>query len=164
MSAAPKVNGTTQSEALNTLVAALQPSIAAMIQQGIEDALTVIREQPIVDGEVMQPANLGEIVTDALDKASAKQKKARQDSKRRRKAQSSKELPAFPKGFVKGASFSWIKADGSETQHRIVSIEDGVAKTRGLTGFQGTWKSTTIIAALQTKSVKLLPKPSKKAA
>ncbi len=154
MPAAPKVS-------VQSLIDALLPVLRTEIAQGIEDAL-------IARSEGQEPASLADIVESSVEKVAAKQQKAatkaRRDRKQRRKVQGSKNLPAFPKGFVKGASFAWIKADGSETQHRIVSIEDGVAKTRGLTGFQGTWKSTTIIAALQTKSVKLLPKPSKKAA
>src|ERR1044072_9238017 len=132
MSASPKVS-------VQSLVDALLPVLRTEIASGIEDALSA---------RLGDSASLSEVVESSVEQVAAKQQKAatkaRRDRKQRRKAQGSKNLPAFPKGFTKGASFAWIKADGSETQHRIVSIEDGVAKTRGLTGFQGTWKSTTI--------------------
>jgi hypothetical protein len=111
------------------LVEALLPTLSALVSEAVKVAMA--------------------------EAVPASQPKAEKAGKRR-KARKSEGLPAFPEGFVKDATFGWKKANGSVGTHRITSIKDGVAHTRSDAGFQGTWKSTTIIAALQTKSVYLV--------
>ena len=112
------------------LVEALLPTLTQLVSEAVKVAMAEVVQQ-------------------------APQPKAEKAGKRR-KARKSEGLPAFPEGFVKDATFGWKKANGSVGTHRITSIKDGVAHTRSDAGFQGTWKSTTIIAALQTKSVYLV--------
>lgn len=70
-------------------------------------------------------------------------------SKRKPKADAPKDSV-----FVKGCTFTYVKKDSSESQHRIVRTEGDSVIARALaSGQERPWKRTTLAAMLQTGNV-----------
>lgn len=90
------------------------------------------------------------LITEGDDKAD--KPAPRKPSPRKPKA----DTPKDDRPWIAGCTFTYVKANGSESQHRIVRTEGESVIARALaSGQERPWKLTTLAAMLQTKNVKI---------